>query len=63
MIKILKKLNVIQEKIEGKRYRRINPWNPLSYITIVLTFVVGIVCFGVIGFWKELDIENPFKWK
>ena len=48
----------------GKGYleaHRLNPYNPLSYIFAVLTFIVGIVMFGIIGFWKQID-GNPFKW-
>lgn len=70
--KILKKLRVIQE-IDNKNRkpqlgkglstaRRINPYNPLSYIIILLTFLVGVIMFGVVGFWKEIDTKNPFKW-
>ncbi len=70
--KILRKLNVIQE-IDNKNRKpqlgkgfskaiRINPYNPLSYIVILLTFLVGVIMFGVVGFWKEIDTKNPFKW-
>lgn len=45
-----------------KTAKRINPYNPLSYIVIVLTFIIGILMFGFYGFWKELAYENPFKW-
>ena len=41
---------------------RFNPYNPLSYITIVLILVIGILMFGFVGVWKEVDIRNPFKW-
>lgn len=39
---------------------RINPYNPLSYITIILYLIAGIIMFGVVGFWEEF--KNPFKW-
>jgi hypothetical protein len=70
--RILKKLYVIQEvsnKGRSKKYgrgfftaRRLNPYNPLSYITIIVVFVLALICFGIIGMWKEIDIKNPFKW-
>lgn len=60
MRKLLKKLYIVQEYSNGKR--RINPYNPLSYITLVIIFFVGIIMFGIYGFWKEVDIQNPFKW-
>jgi hypothetical protein len=43
--------------------RRLNPFNPLSYLTLTIAFFVGIILFGVIGFWNEVDLNNPFKWK
>lgn len=70
--KVLKFLYVIQEKylekeeaIYGKdawKVRRLNPYNPLSYITIILGFILGIILFGVYGFWEEIEMRNPFKW-
>ena len=42
---------------------RLNPYNLLSYIILTITFFVGIILFGVIGFWKEVDLNNPFKWR
>lgn len=42
--------------------RRVNPFNPFSYIALVLIFIVGIFMFGVVGAWKELDMRNVFKW-
>lgn len=41
---------------------RFNPWNPLSYVALILVIVFGIVLFGLVGFWRELDGKNPFKW-
>lgn len=46
-----------------RKMKRLNPYNPLTYIVILLTFVIGIILFGLIGFWKEIDSENPFKYK
>lgn len=41
---------------------RFNPYNPLSYLAVVLIFILGIVMFGFVGFWKEIDSKNPFEW-
>lgn len=70
--KLLKNIFVLQEVSNknrqpklGRGYMnayRLNPYNPLSYITIVLILIVGIIAFGVAGFWKEFDLVNPFKW-
>lgn len=70
MRKFLTKIKVIQEKVTNKddRFRkrtwyRLNPYNPLSYITIVLTLLLAVVLFGVVGFKEQVDLKNPFKWK
>ena len=72
MKKILKRLLIIQVVSNknrnpklGKGYfnaYRLNPYNPLSYITAILVLIVGILMFGFVGFWKETDLRNPFKW-
>jgi hypothetical protein len=41
---------------------RFNPFNPLSYVALILIIIVGLVMFGVVGFWREADCKNPFKW-
>lgn len=72
IINFLKLIKVIQEVSNkdrkpklGRGYStaiRLNPWNPLSYITLILIFIIGIILFGIIGIWKEMDDTNPFKW-
>lgn len=69
---ILKRIWVLQEVSNKNRLptlgkgfsiaRRFNPYNPLSYIVIVLLFAIGILMYGFYGFWKEVDYQNPFKW-
>lgn len=66
--KILKLLLIIQETehkdaFNSKYYKsRLNPFNPLSYISIICIVLVGFLMFGIVGFWKEVDSKNPFKW-
>lgn len=72
MRKLLKWLWVLQEVSNknrkptlGKGYskaHRLNPFNPLTYFVLVIILVVGIILFGVVGFWREVDLQNPFKW-
>jgi hypothetical protein len=69
---ILKFLFILQEvsnkgrnPVLGRGYStavRINPYNPLSYITLILIYIIGMLLFGIIGFWKETYQVNPFKW-
>lgn len=41
---------------------RLNPLNPLSYLTLIILFIVGIIMFGFVGIWREVELINPFKW-
>ncbi len=71
--KLLVLLHILQETtIEGKdkrgfkysyNLRRFNLYNPLSYITIVIIFIVDAIMFGFVGIWKKLNTLNPFKWQ
>jgi predicted PurR-regulated permease PerM len=70
--KLLKFFLIIQEvsnngreKKLGRGFfkaRRFNPYNPLSYIAVIIFLIVGILMFGFVGIWKEVDVSNPFKW-
>lgn len=66
--KILKFLWIIQEKKHTDEFKRtyfkkrLNPFNPLTYITIFITFLIGFLMFGIIGFWQEVNRINPFYW-
>lgn len=66
--KLLKFLWIFQEKKHKddfkvtRKYRRLNPYNPLTYIAILIIILVGFVMFGLVGFWREVDLRNPFRW-
>lgn len=72
MRKLLKKLNIVQEVSNKNRSialgrghsiaRRLNPYNPLSYIVFICGFLLAIIMYGVVGFKNEVDLSNPFKW-
>jgi hypothetical protein len=72
MRKFLTAIFVLQEKSNRNRSpklgrgfdkaHRINPLNPLSYIAIVITIIIGVLMFGFVGIKKEMDFKNPFKW-
>lgn len=69
MRKLLKYLYVIQEKTYDKKFRkavkrRLNPYNPLTYLFIVIFLIVGVIMFGVVGLKNEINIDElKFKWK
>jgi len=62
MKKFLIKIMVIQkDKKSGYNFLRLNPYHPLSYLILIIGFVVALICFGIIGMWDEFN--NPFKWQ
>lgn len=69
MKKIMKNLYIIQEKkfldeFKHKKVKyRLNPYNPLTYIVIIMSLVIGIFMFGFVGIKNEINInELKFKW-
>lgn len=72
MRKFLKSIYVLQEVSNKNRTPilgrgsstacRLRVFNPLTYIVIALVLILGIICFGIIGFWGQIDKKNPFKW-
>jgi hypothetical protein len=74
--KILKCLQILQTVSNEKRHKqglkrlgrgkveshRFNPYNPLSYMALIIILIVGILMFGFVGFWKETPTLNPFRW-
>ena len=60
MRKFLTTIRVIQKN--GKK-KRMNPFNPLSYLAIIIAFILGLLMFGFVGVWKEIDGSNPFIWR
>jgi hypothetical protein len=64
---IFKFFGIIQEKQfkddEGYLYkkRRVNPFNPLSYIFIIILIVISVFLFGIVKLIEEN--ENPFLWQ
>lgn len=67
--KILKRLFILQEVSNDNREpklgrgfstaRRVNPYNPLSYIALILFTLACIIKFGFVGIFEEM--KNPFK--
>lgn len=73
MRKILVKLYILQEVDNRKREVklgkgfftaiRLNPYNPLAWLYFIGATIVGFIMYGLVGFWKEIDYHNPFKWR
>ena len=69
--KILKRLYIVQYKkvevdnkyVKFHEYRRLNPYNPLTYLVCICVIAVGLITHGIIGFWEQVDLRNPFKWR
>jgi hypothetical protein len=65
--KIFKWLYIRQERQYEDSYGtwikfRINPFNPLTWIVIILGLVIATPLFVLTGMWKEIDTGNWFKW-
>jgi hypothetical protein len=70
MKKLFKILWITQTKREKNAFgsestmRRFNPYNPITYVVIVIFALIGIIMYGLVGFW---DIENvsvlKCRWK
>lgn len=68
MRKILTKIYILQEKKNENGFlrHRLNPYNPLSYLYLLLAFISGLLYYGIRGLSDEMDIRgkrNPFKWQ
>ena len=65
---ILKKVYVLQEKKNEQRVGRgfttlirINPYNPLSYVSIVVGCLISLLLYGIVGTFE--NVKNPFRWQ
>lgn len=72
MKRLLVFLGIVQHKrvLDGngtiprlRTLKRLNPFHPLTYIVILLSFIVGLLMFGFVGLWKEVNWDElKFKW-
>lgn len=69
MDKFFKRVKVIQERIVkgslkcfDRKEERLNPYNPLSYVFLVLGVIACFTMHGVVGVHRELR-KNPFRWR
>lgn len=71
---ILKLLKIVQVVSNEERHKnglkrlgkgyfkayRLNPYNPLSYIVVIIAIPIIILMYGFVGLFDK--ISNPFKW-
>lgn len=71
MIEFLQKIRVIQEIDNANRKlgrgfltaRRLNPYNPLSYIGLIIAVILFIPIVVINAIYESIiQFENPFKW-
>ncbi len=67
--KILKFLFVLQERTKTDEFnhkykqRRLNPYNPLSYVFLILLYIVGLFAYGIIVMIEDAEPIKEFKWR
>ena len=61
MRKILIAFKVIS--VRSDKRKRLNPYNPLTYFTILCILIIALLMFGFVGMWREIDYRNSFKWQ
>jgi hypothetical protein len=61
---ILLKIMLVKTDERGYSKKKLNPYNPLTYVTLVIALLIAFILFGAIGMWKETDIfeRNPFTY-
>ena len=57
----IKQERKIKIRIGYNIQERLNPYNPLSYIVLTIDVVVGIILYGIVGYWRNK--RNPFKYR
>lgn len=67
MRKLIFKLKIAQERVlsfDNNKITqwRINPYNPLSYLTYIIALIIAFFLIGVKGVKDEFK-TNPFKWQ
>lgn len=70
MRKFLKYVGIINTKEikdsfnHNRTLKRLNPYNPLTYIFILISLIIGLIMFGLVGIKDEINLDDlKFKWK
>jgi hypothetical protein len=60
---VIQKRSIIDPLGRGQTQRRLNPFNPLTYLVILVSLIVGLVLFGLVGLKDEVNWDElKFKW-
>jgi len=65
LVKILLFFFILQRRKatdHTREFRRLNPYNPITYIFLSGLIAVSILLFGIVGVW-ESGVFKPFKWQ
>lgn len=63
LIKVIQTKKITDSSQRMHTKKRLNPYNPLSYIALLIALIIGIIMFGFVGLWREVNIkEFMFKW-
>lgn len=41
---------------------RYNPFNPLTYILVLILILIGLLMYGFSGFREEVNLKDVFTW-
>ncbi len=60
---VIQKRSIIDPLGRRQTQRRLNPFNPLTYLVILVSLIVGLVLFGLVGLKDEVNWDElKFKW-
>jgi hypothetical protein len=72
LYKLLERLYIVQKRvwvrehngrvIHTRNQKRLNPYNPLTYIFILICYAIAILMYGFVGYKYEID-SDFFKWQ
>lgn len=62
-LRIIQMRNVTDPFKVGRTEYRLNKYNPLSYVALLVFVVLAVLTYGVSGAKEHINIKKEFKWK